>query len=96
MRIEVTQEDIDAGKRADACDCPVALAICRASGFSVSVRYSTVYRLQSEIHAWDSRAYLGELPNAARYFVVDFDEGRAVAPFAFDLDIPSDPTGGTR
>lgn len=83
MRIEVTQEDIDRGVRDQPCACALALATTRATGRNAAVGTTSIFfDLESGI----------SLPLLARNFVRDFDAGRSVRPFSFDL--PIEPAGG--
>lgn len=81
MRVDVTQEDIDRGKRNSCCFCPVARAIRRAmtldvgevsvDGRFVIIRCRGVY----------------SLPQAVQDFVKLFDNFETcVEPFSFELD----------
>lgn len=77
MRVEVSQEDIDNGVPGRPYSCAVALAVRRADGGWVSFVGSSEVRLRD--HAWCS------LPEHVQQFIIDFDHGRRVEPFAFDL-----------
>lgn len=76
MRIKVTQKHIKKGKVASCGECPVALAIKE--------------RLQSnDVAVFISSVNINVLPyiltqKAAR-FVKDFDKGKRVRPFSFNL-----------
>jgi hypothetical protein len=84
LRVEVTAEDIAVGRPGKCCYCPVALAISRACGPGfIGVSSKNVGFL---FHR--ARPKFVPLPEVARRFICDFDSGRAVAPFAFDLDVP--------
>lgn len=84
MKIEVTQEDIEKGKRGSKCYCPIALALMRAQPTRcVSVGALTV--------ALDLPRVCLNLPHRVRCWIYDFDSGEAVAPFEFDLDLPEKP-----
>jgi hypothetical protein len=77
--IDVTADDIAAGKRRNCFECPIALALERAFGEPCQVEhgYATV------------RGRRLMMPFAACRFVERFDGGDpAPAPFVFDLDIP--------
>jgi hypothetical protein len=81
MRINVTQEDINKGCQNDSGTCPIALALSRATGNAVHVRaiYASVYN-------W-SLLYTTDLPIEARLFIRDFDSGKHVDPFSFELEL---------
>ena len=81
MKIQVTQEDIDAGKQKDIHCCPLALAIKRATGKEIQV-VTDYFDLVTEN---DTQTY--ELPEIAANFRRDFDHCLTVEPFEFELDI---------
>jgi hypothetical protein len=85
MLIQVTQEDIDSGRRL-LCGpewrprsqyCPIALAIERAICAPVWVG-DTVW-------GFKGGPVNRTLPRAAAEWADDFDQGRPVAPFEFEL-----------
>lgn len=75
MKIDVVQEDINHGKRENPLACPIALAIGRSIG-TVSVEVNTVR----------SKTHWVYLPMKAQVFIRDFDAGKLVQPFSFELD----------
>lgn len=80
MLVDVTSADIHNGKRGEACNCPVALAIKRlAPSKTVNVGI---------LHAFfDPELNEGkELPTEAKEFIKAFDAGEPVSPFTFFLD----------
>lgn len=83
MLIEVTAEDIDAGKRRDCHGCPVATALDRATGerwaVGVDERGRAVAR-RERFDGWFA------LPRAASEFVRRFDAGGMPGPFTFEFD----------
>lgn len=77
MVITVTAKDIRDGNRMFPETCPVALAVRRETGqpFIVGAR-----------HVWlKSRRYC--LPKKAQTSILDFDEGRKMKPFSFELNL---------
>jgi hypothetical protein len=80
MKISVTSEDIAAGKRGSCVDCPVVLAVERASGGAVIAG-----------RTWITAAFDGRpgrrwrTPDIVAEFMLLFDQGRPVVPFTFDL-----------
>jgi len=83
MLIEVTRDDIRRGHPEDDCRCPVSLAIRRAVGLDTSVGDGVIvvdYATPWQIEIWS--------PEEVIQFVEDFDAGRKVKPFAFELDLP--------
>jgi hypothetical protein len=82
MAIQVTQQDIDRGKRGDDCWCPVALAINRWSGRNSSVDVDTVV---IGIDTADGKPDEFLTPPKIAEFIRRFDNGEPVEPFEFDL-----------
>ena len=84
VRVRVTAADIAAGRPSDACSCPVALAVQRATG-------DPTVDVCGVVAAGSLRAHFGlrgvDLPLAAVNFVSAFDRGDPVTPFEFDLDV---------
>lgn len=76
MRIDVTQDDIDAGIRIDCTHCPIALAVRRLIPYA-NVGCYTVY-------ADEMPDYV--LPQPAIDFIRAFDNKRPVKPFSFDME----------
>lgn len=77
IRIEVTQADIDRGTRSDCAACPIALAAARAVGFPCEADLTGLWFPLGMGH------YV--LPAAASDFVLAFDAGETVQPFAFEV-----------
>lgn len=76
MKISLTQDDIDNGLPDDCEDCPVALAIKRVNPDAYVTAYSheiTIDRVKFEV------------PLSVSVFINNFDDGRHVKPFEFDL-----------
>jgi hypothetical protein len=85
MKIEVTQEHIEKGVPEEECNCPIALAIRDA--FNVE-------ELEVSVNATVIRVGFDHCPTPeeAEAFVCDFDDGRSVRPFTFDLPIEEETT----
>lgn len=85
VTVEVTAEDIAKGKGGQTDACPIALA-CRRVGYPAAhVGYSGWSPNGTDIgHPWP----VGPLPEEARRFVVDFDQGSPVKPATFRLPLP--------
>jgi hypothetical protein len=75
--INVTQEDIDNGNNADACACPVALALRRS--FKVDDIWVQPYEMSANGHVYMN-------PSKVRDFINNFDRGMKVKPFKFELE----------
>ena len=82
MKIQVTQEDIDAGKQKDIHCCPLALAIKRVTGKEIQV-VTDYFDLVNENGLFE----IYDLPEIAANFRRDFDHCLTVEPFEFELDI---------
>lgn len=83
IRIEVTPRDIEHGIRGDSSRCMIAVAIARAvpNASRIEVDTQTVRFTDGEGSRW---AYI--TPPIASQYVVDFDAGDPIDPFAFTLD----------
>lgn len=83
--IDVTQEDIDEGKRFEPCGCPVALAVQK----KIPERRVIVY--SHKIQIGEDEIFV-ELPPSAKEFICKFDkksnDKSPVSPFSFELVIP--------
>ena len=77
MLIKVTQQDIELGMRFSSLRCPVACAIKRAADAAVAVGATSVI-------IYDQRL---PLPAVAELAIRDFDAGRVILPFEFELDV---------
>jgi hypothetical protein len=85
--IQVTQDDIEHGIRADCYFCPVALALERTLG-AVDVRVydgSADWVIPPKWFAWkrEFKWYSSILPQDVAVFVADFDAGAPVKPCSF-------------
>jgi hypothetical protein len=79
MIIRVTQEHISMGKARESRKCPLALAIRDAITWKAVVVVGTTTFSIGEM--WYN------LPDTARSFRNDFDNGLPVFPFEFEADI---------
>lgn len=77
ITVHVTQADIDAGVPSNSCGCPVALAVQRVCKPRVRVATGSMTVGQAFF----------VLPDVAFRFVADFDAGRPVAPFTFEVQL---------
>lgn len=87
VTINVTQEDIDNGKRRTAYGCPVWLALSRVfPGKSIA----------TDSHSGSIGFWYFDTPRAVSAFINmfdagDFDAGDSVSPFSFELEgVPDD------
>ena len=77
MKIEVTQQDISEGTPGVCMECPIALAVQRATGDKdASVTPQIV---------WVGGTFY-VLPVTAREFIRKFDGRKDVAPFEFEME----------
>lgn len=91
IKIEVTQKDIDSGVESDVEACPVWRGVRRVvkRGMRVLVDHISIdLRING---MWEELF----TPQRAINFMKRFDDGRAVKPFSFDLDIPEDALKAT-
>lgn len=79
MKIQVTLEDIQKGKRFNPNYCPIALAASRACGKMVCVGH-TCMQVLGEFGYRD-------LPDVARNFTYLFDNNESVQPFEFEINL---------
>ncbi len=88
IKISVTQEDIDCGKRNQPEACPIALAIFRVTG----KRWSIDGTVANGVLGRDRLGPALKMPARATTFIIAFDSRGpgAVRPFSFKLEIPSD------
>jgi hypothetical protein len=89
MKIMVTREDIEGGRRYDPVRCPVARALRRAGMVFFTVMESAV-RLRDE----DEHGGLLVLPGSVQNWIRDFDRGEPVEPMHFELEALWDPPRG--
>lgn len=85
MKIQVTSEDINNGRESHCSECPVALACRRVFPNNVvKVTRQTIHLY--EINGSEPSGIIN-LPIVASYFIYDFDEGRTVDPFEFEINL---------
>lgn len=81
MKIQVTQDDIDHGCRAESGPCPLALAVRRQTSLvDPHISIGAVW------HGKDMYRKYFNLPVEASVWYRDFDRGEKVTPFEFELD----------
>lgn len=78
MRISVTEDHIKKGRKREPRFCPVAIAVRERLKLSE-------YQVDVGNRIW-IKDFPVEIPHAVNRFVSDFDNGRPVEPFEFDLD----------
>jgi len=88
IRIQVTKKDIKAGAQDSPTDCPIARALRRACpNFQfvyVGDDFASLNRTPCEL----SNCEQIDLPEVARQFVRQFDNGDDVKPIRFEMQIP--------
>lgn len=82
MKIRVRQEHIDKGVCNSPWECPIALAAQEAIGTDeLSVwPYLLTWCAGELVHEAD-------MPRPAREFIENFDDGRPVEPFEFEIEV---------
>jgi len=96
MEVQVTEKDIECGKRWSRTECPIAIAITRVikellpeDDNIVLVRKKTV-RIEERVIAKDGKVWawrLIKLPIKAQEFVYKFDRKQKVGPMTLELEI---------
>jgi hypothetical protein len=88
FNIEVTQDDIDEGERQSTCDCPIALALSRATGLEGGYGEMDIDADGLYVNGKRTlRRASNRLPSIARDFIREFDAGREVSPIRFQLTV---------
>lgn len=82
LNVYVTADDIERGIKASAHFCPVARAVERAIGRTVSITHAAIYFGIEFIRV--------ETPLKVIRFINRFDNGEPVMPMRFSLDVPAD------
>jgi hypothetical protein len=83
LKVQVTQEHINAGEKHDCQLCPLALALGEVFGTNISV---TGYEFRF-VRLGDGPPKYFLLPKPCSRFMSLFDLGESVSPFEFDLDL---------
>lgn len=84
VRIEVTQDCIDAGTPRKLKECPVALALFKECG-----PRGEIYVYPDHINTWgmmERNHYRFDLPLKVQDFISFFDAGLPVEPIEFELE----------
>lgn len=84
--VQVTQEDIDSGDPCNPFSCPLSLAVRRTLTGRWAVTRTNVFLqgTNSPYAQYKFTNYL--LPENAKQFVKDYDEGREVRPIIFTME----------
>ncbi len=82
--IEIKQSDIDDGEEGSCDNCPAAKAVKRSLCRNVCVTRTDIWKQTSRSEPIES---LCRLPAEAQKFIGDFDAGRHVNPFSFEIEI---------
>lgn len=84
VTVNVTKRDIDNGECGNGHKCAIALALSRATRRKyVSVGGATCSLLNRD----GLVQVAGRLPMVAQLFIADFDSGREVTPFKFQVEL---------
>ena len=86
--INVTQDDIDNGEPACNSACPIALAMQRVFGKDAHVGTEHFWPWATE---FPDMPVTGDLPDEAKDFVRDYDDGLPVEPITFQASYEEDP-----
>lgn len=91
--IQVTSDDIAAGKRGACRSCPVALAMIRATGRTCEVQPDAIKIYERSL---GGRYVLVALPDRVKVWICNFDRfgganHNATPPFAFAIVVPEKP-----
>ena len=96
MEIEITQQDIDNGRRNHVAGCAIALGLKHDFAYELSVSLGWI---------WIGKDYYRTTPEVRRW-IADFDRGKPVKPITIEVvqaDVPEKDwpkfrvyTGGTR
>ena len=81
MEIEITQQDIDNGRRDHVAGCAIALGLNHEFAYELSVSRGWI---------WIGKDYYLTMPEVRRW-IADFDRGRPVNPITIELvqaDVP--------
>lgn len=97
VTVEVTQNDIQYGRRKDCDHCPIAKAVGRVLSWDFYAFADEEYiSIRHEIRGAVDGFHINT-PAVATEFMQAFDSCKPVAPFSFPLDIPTEylrqPTG---
>lgn len=88
LKVKVTQEHIDQAKRGDCCYCPIALAVRKHGYQTPFVGVVTIYPHGVDIHGNFNLPFkAARMPLEAVDFARNFDYGREVEPFEFEVEI---------
>lgn len=86
MRIEVTQEDIDRGEQKQCTRCPIARAVKRVMPFHDVVVGGGAISYRKVLSKWNRGEWgMRECNIRVLQFISDFDAGKPVQPFSFEL-----------
>jgi hypothetical protein len=84
MLITVTQEHIERGKKKNCAECPVALALHDAGFPDAYVSFDRVWASPDD-RLNNYNCLLAFLPILVRVWISNFDSGKHVEPFEFEL-----------
>jgi hypothetical protein len=88
MKITVTKNDIEGGRKSDPEDCPVARALRRAGILHFGVTGMAVMVQGEREHATIL------LPSGVQEWIMEFDWGTQVEPMHFELALPPEQCPG--
>lgn len=86
IKIQVTQDDIDRGRRCVASQCPIARAVRRAFDKPYSVSVGTRYIIVCQKRRGPEQVFTMDANTC--HWRHEFDMARSVQPFSFPLCEP--------
>ena len=90
ITVSVTQEDIERGREGGfiAQNCPIARALRRARFPDATVGLQFLGDFPDYVVHFQKGGRFRSLPESAQQFAFEFDIGRSVEPFSFELEVP--------
>lgn len=90
LKVEVTQQDIEKGEPHFCSSCPISLALTRAFGEPMSIGYGEIW-YGGVMDSQSSRVCRQGFSKEVKEFIARFDNGIAVEPFSFELEVSELP-----
>ena len=84
MKVKITKKHIKKGKRKNPRKCPIALALHETGEFGSLILIGNC-EITASYPGYDDPYYSFTLPYECHLFTCDYDEGKPVKPFEFEL-----------